>query len=176
MNQDLAQIVICYATRPHHALSALLLNKSKDNLISILTDLLTAYINDKNSSSLREFVTVSIAGYQHNPNKLGYNGYKQNSAIGGKPTSCEAKPKNIQTDRYEQKKTKAKLSDADGFNYIEFVQFGKAVDLYGFPFSKFFPNIQNHPFCCHNTLFANVRSLKVSIRLYNQAIVTNWCC
>jgi len=81
MNQDLAQIVICYATRPHNALSELLLSKSKDNLISILTDLLTAYINDKNLSSLREFVTVSIAAYQHNPNKLGYNGYKQNSAI-----------------------------------------------------------------------------------------------
>lgn len=116
MNQDLAQIVICYATRPHHALSELLLSKSKDNLISILTDLLTAYINDKNSSSLREFVTVSIAGYQHNPNKLGYNGYKQNSAIGGKPISCEAKPKNIQTDGYDQKKTKSKLNGEGGFN------------------------------------------------------------
>lgn len=71
MNQDLAQIVVCYATKTHKELSKLLLDKSKDNLISILTDLLTAYINDKNSSSLREFVTVSIAGYQHNPSKLG---------------------------------------------------------------------------------------------------------
>ena len=176
MNQDLSQIVVCYATRPHKELSELLLSKSKDNLISILTDLLTAYINDKNSSSLREYVTVLIAQYQHNPNKLGYNGYKQSSTIGGKSISCEAKPKNIQTEGYELKKTKSKLSDADGFNHIEFVKFGKAVDLYGFPFSKFFPNIQNHLFCCHNTLFANIRSLKVSIRLYNQAIVTNWCC
>ena len=87
MNQDLTQIVTYYATKPHKELSELLLSKSKDNLISILTDLLTAYINDKNSSSLREFVTVSIAGYQHNPNKLGYNGYKQNSAIGGQSIS-----------------------------------------------------------------------------------------
>lgn len=91
MNQDLIQIVIYYATKPHKELNELLLNKSKDNLISIVTDLLTAYINDKNSSSLREFVTVSIAGYQHNPNKLGYNGFRQNSAIGGKPIACEAK-------------------------------------------------------------------------------------
>jgi len=53
MNQDLAQIVTYYATRSHKELSELLLDKSKDNLISILTDLLTAYINDKNSSSLR---------------------------------------------------------------------------------------------------------------------------
>jgi hypothetical protein len=67
MNQDLIEVVKCYATRPHNELNELLLSKSKDNLISIITDLLTAYINDKNSSSLREFVTVSIAGYQHNP-------------------------------------------------------------------------------------------------------------
>jgi hypothetical protein len=94
----------------------LLLNKSKDNLIACLNDLLTAYINDKNSSSLREFVTVSIAGYEHNPNKLGYNGYKHNSAIGGKPMNCEAKPKNIQTDGYADKKTKSKLIGDGGFN------------------------------------------------------------
>ncbi|MEK7171764.1 MAG: hypothetical protein AAB739_02530 [Patescibacteria group bacterium] len=116
MNQDLTQIVTYYATKPHKELSELLLSKSKDNLISILTDLLTAYINDKNSSSLREFVTVSIAGYQHNPNKLGYNGYKQNSAIGGQSISCEAKPKNIQTEGYDQKKSKPKLNGEGGFN------------------------------------------------------------
>jgi hypothetical protein len=62
-----------------------------DNLISSLTDLLTAYINDKNSSSLREFITVVISGYQHNPKKLGYNGFKQNSTIGGKSIACEAR-------------------------------------------------------------------------------------
>lgn len=116
MNQDLAQIVTHYATRPHKELSELLLSKSKDNLISILTDLLTTYINDKNSSSLREFVTVSISGYKHNPNKLGYNGYKQNSAIGGQSISCEAKPKNIQTDGYDQRKSKPKLNGEGGFN------------------------------------------------------------
>ncbi|MBX2931606.1 MAG: hypothetical protein KF781_06665 [Chitinophagaceae bacterium] len=116
MNQGLVQIVTYYATKPHKELSELLLNKSKDNLISILTDLLTAYINDKNSSSLREFVTVSIAGYKHNPNKLGYNGYKQNSAIGAEPISCEAKPKNIQTEGYDQKKSKPKLNGEGGFN------------------------------------------------------------
>ena len=116
MNQDLVQIVTYYATKPHEELNELLLSKSKDNLISILTDLLTAYINDKNSSSLREFITVSIAGYQHNSNKLGYNGFKQNSTISGKPIACEAKPKNIQTDGYDQKKSKPKLNGEGGFN------------------------------------------------------------
>ncbi len=65
MNQDLIQIVTYYATKSHKELGELLLSKSKDNLISILTDLLTAYFNDKNSSSLREFVTVSIAGHKY---------------------------------------------------------------------------------------------------------------
>lgn len=116
MNQDLVQIVTYYATKPHEELSKLLLNKSKDNLIASLNDLLTAYMNDKNSSSLREFVTVSISGYEHNPEKLGYNGYKHNSAIGGEPINCEAKPKNIQTEGYDLRKTKPKLNGEGGFN------------------------------------------------------------
>jgi len=116
MNQDLAQIVTYYSTKSHTELSKLLLEKSKDNLISIITDLLTAYINDRNSSTLREFVTVSIAGYEHIDKKLGYNGFKQNSAIGGNPIACEAKPKNIQTDGYDLKKTKPKLEAGGSFN------------------------------------------------------------
>lgn len=116
MNQDLAQIVTYYATKPHEELSKLLLNKSKDNLIASLNDLLTAYMNDKNSSSLREFVTVSISGYEHNANKLGYNGYKHNTDIGGEPVNCEAKPKNIQTEGYDLRKSKPKLNGEGGFN------------------------------------------------------------
>lgn len=116
MNLNLAEVVTYYATKPHKELSELLYNKSKDNLIATLTDLLTAYINDKNSSSLREFVTVSIAGYKHNPNKLGYNGYMQSTEIGGSPINCEAKPKNIQTEGYTLKKTKPKLNGEGGFN------------------------------------------------------------
>ena len=95
-----------FATKSHKELNDLLIGKSKDNLISVLLDLLTAYINDKNSSSLREFITVSIAGYQHNPAKLGYNGFKQSSEINGQPIHCEAKPVNIQTEGYDAKKQK----------------------------------------------------------------------
>lgn len=116
MNQDLKQIVVYYATKNHKQLNELLLSKSKDNLISSLTDLLTAYINDKNSSSLREFVTVAIAGYEHNLNKLGYNGYKHSSEIGGKTINCEAKPKNINTENYNDLKTKPKLNGQGNFS------------------------------------------------------------
>jgi len=61
-------------------------------------------------------VTVSISGYKHNPNKLGYNGFKQSSVIGSKPISCETKPKNIQTGNYNKRKTRPKLNGEGGFN------------------------------------------------------------
>jgi len=127
MNQDLIQVVIYYSTKPHKELNELLLSKSKDNLISSFTDLLTAYINDKNSSTLREFVTVSLAGYEHSSSKLGYNGFKQNSAIGGVPVACEAKPKNIQTEGYDQRKTKPKLNGEGGFNDYTFDRLEKDI-------------------------------------------------
>lgn len=116
MNEDLSKIILYYATKPHKELSELLLGKSKDNLISSLVDLLTAYINDKNSSSLREYITVIVSGYEHNPKKLGYNGFRQSSEIGGKPIACEAKPRNIQTDGYDLRKSKPKFNGDGGFN------------------------------------------------------------
>lgn len=116
MNEDLSQIIKYYSTKPHIEFNALLLAKSKDNLISVFTDLLTSYMNDKNSSSLREFITVSLSGYKHNPNKLGYNGFKHDSNIGGIPVACEAKPKNIQTAEYDLRKTKPKFNGEGGFN------------------------------------------------------------
>ena len=117
MNQDLAQIVTYYAVRTHKELNELLLDKSKDNLISVLIDLLTTYINDKNSSTLREFITVSLAGYQHLEDKIGYNGYKQSSITKGKTIKCEAKPKNYDTEelkKYKQGKRKTIPSKLNG--------------------------------------------------------------
>ena len=116
MNRDLSEIVTYYSTKTHTELAELLISKSKDNLISCLNDLLTVYMNDKNSSSLKEFITVSVAGYHHNPEKLGYNGFKHSDEIGGKPINCEAKPKNIQTEGYDNKKTKQKLNAEGSFN------------------------------------------------------------
>jgi len=95
MNKELAEVIKIYATKSHKDLNNYLLGKSKNNLIAILTDLLTMYINDKNSSTLREFITVSIAGYKHTESKVGYNGYKQ--GVYGKPVKCEAKPQNVRS-------------------------------------------------------------------------------
>lgn len=97
MNQELANVIKIYSMRTPKELSSYLIGKSKDTLIGILVDLLTMYINDKNSSTIREFLTVTLAGYKHKEGKIGYNGFKQDAFISGKTIKCEAKPKNVDT-------------------------------------------------------------------------------
>ncbi len=95
MNKELAEILNLYSTGTHGELSSYLVCKSKDTLIGILVDLITMYINDKNSSTVREFITVTLAGYEHKEAKIGYNGFKQDAFVQGKTLKCEAKPKNF---------------------------------------------------------------------------------
>lgn len=76
MNQELAKTIELYSTKTHEELVTYLVGRSKDNLIAMLIDLLTMYINDKNSSTIREFITVTLAGYTHEKGKIGYNGFK----------------------------------------------------------------------------------------------------
>jgi len=102
VNEELAEVTKRYATTSHQELNEYLLNKSKNTLLALFTDLITIYMNDKNSSLLREFVTVTIAGYTHIMSKIGYNGYKQSSIVEGKTTNCEAKPKNVDTEDHER--------------------------------------------------------------------------
>lgn len=94
MNEDLMSLIESYALKKHSDVSDELLNKSKSNLVAMLLDLLTAYYNDLNSSTLRETVVVKLAGYIPQLEKLGYNGYRHN-AITNQKTFCEVKPKNI---------------------------------------------------------------------------------
>jgi len=117
MNQELAKVIEIYTTKTHQELSNYLIGKSKDTLIGILVDLLTIYINDKNSSTIREFITVTLAGYEHRESKIGYNGFKQDAYMPGKTIKCEAKPKNINTEefrKYEQGKRKTKPAKLNG--------------------------------------------------------------
>jgi hypothetical protein len=96
MNQELANVIKIYSTGSHQELNNYLLGKSKDTIIGILLDLLTMYINDKNSSTIREFITVTLAGYTHKEGKIGYNGFRQDVFMPGRTIKCEAKPqKNI---------------------------------------------------------------------------------
>lgn len=95
MNNELSEVIKTYATKSHKELANLLLDKSKDQLIALLNNLLTVYINDKNSSLLREYITVSLAGYTSTNTKIGYNRFKQSTQIDGKVIVCEAKPQNF---------------------------------------------------------------------------------
>jgi hypothetical protein len=104
MNQELANIIKIYSTGTHQELNSYLIGKSKDTLIRTLLDLLTMYINDKNSSTIREFITVTLAGYQHKGTKIGYNGFKQDAFVSGKTIKCEAKPKNVDAEEFEKYK------------------------------------------------------------------------
>ncbi|MGB9721741.1 MAG: hypothetical protein ACPL28_09715 [bacterium] len=121
MNQELANVIKIYSTGTHKELSEYLIGKSKDTLKGILVDLLTMYINDKNSSTIREFITVTLAGYTHKEGKIGYNGFKQDAFIPGKTIKCEAKPKNIDTEEFEKykrgerKTSPAKLNGGGNF-------------------------------------------------------------
>ncbi len=105
MNRDLLQLIKDYATKEHTGINANLLGKSKDNLISILLDLLTIYFNDLNSSTMRELVVAVVAGYEPSTKKLGYNGFRQNTPTG--PIEyCEIKPRNFRTDSTAKNPTK----------------------------------------------------------------------
>ncbi len=104
MNQELANVIKIYSTGIHQELNNYLIGKSKDTLIGMLVDLLTIYINDKNSSTVREFITVTLAGYTHKEGKIGYNGFKQDAFVSGRTIKCEAKPKNVNTEEFEKYK------------------------------------------------------------------------
>lgn len=115
MNNELYEVIKVYATKSHKELSALLLDKSKDQLIALLNSLVTVYINDKNSSLLREYITVSLAGYTPTNTKIGYNGFKQSTQIGGKVIACEAKPQNLNTEDNSKRKNPRRLTGGGNF-------------------------------------------------------------
>lgn len=70
------------------------------------------YINDKNSSAIREFITVTGAGYKHKEGKIGYNGFKQDTFT----LKCEAKPKNFDTKELEKYKRGERKSSPEKLN------------------------------------------------------------
>ena len=120
MSSCLSKILNIYSTQKHIDITTRLLNSSKETIISLLSDLLTMYMNDKNSSTLREYLTVTMAGYEHSEGKIGFNGFQQSSIIEGNPLYCEAKPKNINSVDFHNpdKKTRRKLNG--GGNYTDY--------------------------------------------------------
>ncbi len=128
MNETLAKILKTYSMESHQAYATQIHGLSKDAIIALFTDLLTTYINDKNSSTLREFITVSTAGYKHNTNKIGFNGFKHTTT--GKSIACEAKPKNIASQDLEDykagvRRTFHKLRGNGNFTDYTWARFNK---------------------------------------------------
>lgn len=102
MNKTLLHLIEQYATKDHKSVKDEIFGLSKDCLESSLLDLLTMYMNDRNSSTLRETITVTLAGFTLHEEKLGYNGYRQ--SVPNKPQEfCEAKPVNVRFDEKTQK-------------------------------------------------------------------------
>ena len=120
MNKDLEQLIIDYATKEHTEISGSLIEKSKDNLVSILLDLLTIYYNDVNSSAVRELVVAKVAGYQSRSEKLGYNGFRQN-VLTGAVEQCEIKPRNFRTN--SSAKNQSKLNGDGNFGDYSWARF-----------------------------------------------------
>ncbi len=130
MNQDLKELIETYGTKDHSAVSALLDGKSRPTLTSMLVDLTTQYFNDKNSSTLREFLVVTLSGFEPLTGKLGYNGYRHIGISNDKSLSedqipkeyCEVKPKNVIKD------TGKKLDGGGNFTDYSWQKFQKHKD------------------------------------------------
>lgn len=130
MNKELSEVLKIYSTKAHSEFTNRLINSSKETVVSLFTDILTMYINDKNSSTIREYITVIMSGYSHSENKIGFNGFKQNSIIGGKPIACEAKPKNFNTEdllAYNNGNRKTKPSKLNGSGNFSDYTFARLI-------------------------------------------------
>ena len=95
MNENLKKLFILYAEGKKEELSQFLESLTKKTLIATLLDLITIYLNDKNSSKIREMITAWIAGYETSHEKLGYNGFKLEIDTGNKVFG-EIKPQNTE--------------------------------------------------------------------------------
>lgn len=88
MKNKLKDIIVGFS---HNTVDVTSLEIEKENFL----ELLRMYLNDKNSSTLRQEIMCSVAGLSSNPNKLGYD--SENSFD-------EMKPKNIDTTNPKSKK------------------------------------------------------------------------
>ena len=123
MNDDLMNLIEGYALRGRSEVGDELLDRSKSGIVALLLDLLTAYYNDWNSSTLRETVVVRLAGYVPQLKELGYNGYRLD-AVTDQKTFCEVKPKNVRAGSAKDKK----LNGGGSFNDYTWSKFERHLE------------------------------------------------
>ncbi len=144
MNRELANAIEIYSLSGSKRFASHLMDLSKPSLVSIISDLMTMYINDRNSSTLREFVTVTLAGYRHEEHKIGYNGFKHSAY--GKPIRCEAKPVNVRSDTGNKLNGGANFTDLTWKRFRKYMRDkinvlvsgfvdGRLIYIFEFPFS-----------------------------------------
>ena len=101
----LHKVIITYALKDRPNFNALLKSISHRDLVALIEELLDLYYNDKNSSTLRQFVLVSLSGFIPSDKKIGYNGYRESPIKKEEQYNyCEAKPKNINVQGKKQRK------------------------------------------------------------------------
>lgn len=122
MDHVLLETVVVFATKPEKRAQLFLRGKSEEEIIKLFTDLLRIYMNDKNSSTLREKITLKIAGYESTDRKIGYDGFKK---INGKTVFSEVKPKNVDTENNRIIKTPRKHDGGGNFTDYTFARFAK---------------------------------------------------
>lgn len=122
MDKALLETIVIFATKPKNEAQNFLMSKTEEEIIKLFTDLLDTYMNDKNSSTLREKITLTIAGYESTGRKIGYNGFKQ---ADDKRIVCEVKPKNIDTENNKIIRTPRKHDGGGNFTDYTFARFDK---------------------------------------------------
>ncbi|GBC88149.1 hypothetical protein HRbin13_00267 [bacterium HR13] len=114
--ETLKRVIVAYATEKDDTFHRFLDSLSSKELRDAFLDLLNLYSNDKNSSKIRELVTLWISGFEPSPAKLGYNGFR----IGRGVVKCEVKPKNTES-------TKKKLRGEGSFNDYTYERLEKDI-------------------------------------------------
>ena len=120
MDNKLLETVVIFATKPEKEAQSFLRKKSSEEIIKLFMDILKVYMNDKNSSTLREKITLKTAGYTSTDKKIGYDGFKENT---GKKIVSEVKPKNVDTENNKVIKTPQKHDGSGNFTDYTFARF-----------------------------------------------------
>jgi len=110
VNKNLLDIIKKYAL-DDPTLESELQNATPEELAGHLRSLITLYINDRNSSTLREMLVCTLSGFRPINEKLGYNGYREIYGS-ARREYCEVKPKNIRSGSGKDKK----LNGGGSFN------------------------------------------------------------
>ncbi|MEO0210790.1 MAG: hypothetical protein ABIN66_02910 [candidate division WOR-3 bacterium] len=111
MSQNLHGIVRCYFTN-RDEFHRFIIGLNPEQLAEALEELIALYAQDKNSSTLRELITLSIAGYRPHGGKLGFNGENEHGP-------AEVKPKNIESS------SDNKLNGGGNFTDLTYQRFEK---------------------------------------------------